>query len=153
MLPVVQFTELDDFLDDVRYCPKIYRELLDMRVGGNSTINLSRWQTATILRAIVTDSITGTPNHISSIAIAHGQAYETVHGQAIPGYSKEEAIEESETRHKYILAYVITQTVLEMDNTLRGVIDIGDTKLLFAPMPKLLIVEDDDPQLAVNEQE
>lgn len=130
---IVQFIHLDDFVADLDDgdVSGIYYELVEQRIGVNDH-GQSRWQMATIIRAIVSPSsfrTDGTTAHIASLTIPHGApVIRFAGGNFHPGLDVDDDAARwrtGRTRHEAILERLHNAlTPLDRSLARNGVVDV-----------------------------
>lgn len=134
MLPVIQFTRLEDLLKS-RFdstspfsAPALYVELLDIETGFSKEYGISYRLICSVIRYIANHG----PNadHIGSLTLPHGRLTRVGNSPMEPQHEVEQLWNQAEARHKLLL-----ETLCDGYQVFSGVIDIGETKLILGAWP------------------
>lgn len=143
MTHIVQFIHLDDFVADLDAgsVSGIYHEIVEQRIASNDH-GLSRWQMATIIRAIVSVTPTGRPiglvDHIAALTIPHGAPITLLDGANVdPGVDNGERWRYGHEQHDVIVDHLRDALcVLDVSYLRRGILDVPtDLAIVYAAHP------------------
>lgn len=146
---IVQFTRMDDFVEDVVAAGEvagIYHNLHEQRISARPQYGLSTWVLVTVVRAIVAN---GSVTHTAALTIPHGPAMERHYGK--PFDPRAEAREPERWRvaqeqHEVImdeLAGRLAMTWVSVSFIRAGIVDVpAETSLVYAQHPLDEVVEE-----------
>lgn len=132
---VVQFTNLDDFINDLAESETaaVYHELIEQRIS-HTDYGMSRWQIMTVIRAIAAN---GRISHSAALTFPHGEPVTFVNGQVFgpPHEDRAERWDDARTEYNRLVELVTNQLArLGLANIIRpGILHVPeDLPLVFA---------------------